>query len=165
MWRPSFVKNFCIVILLYCISSETSRNRVRRFPASFKQVSSKQTKSLVIPAGSELYTVKSIRGLELPVLLPIYQKPARNLSETSAAGFQRFPKVSGESIINGPHGIYLSILKGWKNLKGVVLNLNYSLFVNSPEIYIQSAPNNSNETHTFYVSGQSRPFWAALKLL
>ena len=27
------------------------------------------------------------------------------------------------------------------------------------------APNNSNETHAFHVSGQSRPIWAALKLL
>ena len=39
------------------------------------------------------------------------------------------------------------------------------------EIYIQSAPNNSNATHTFMCLGragrygQSRPFWAALKLL
>jgi hypothetical protein len=35
-----------------------------------------------------------------------------------------------------------------------------------PKIYMQSAPNNSNKTHTFiYVSGQNRLFWAALKLL
>jgi hypothetical protein len=59
--------------------------------SGFRQVSSKETKSLVIPALFELYTVKSTRGLELPLILSIYQKPAKNLPETSTAGFRRFP--------------------------------------------------------------------------
>ena len=44
-------------------------------------------------------------------------------------------------------------------------NGNFEVMLN-PEIYIWSAPNTSNETHTYlYESGQSRPIWAALKLL
>jgi hypothetical protein len=49
--------------------------KMRRFLAG----SGKQTKSLVVPALFELYTVKSTRGLELPVILSIYHKPAGNL--------------------------------------------------------------------------------------
>ena len=85
----------------------TSGNRPQGFPGGFRHVSSKETKSLVIPAVFELYTVKSTRWLELPVILSIYQKPAGNLLETSRAGFQRFLEVSGQSILDGPHGAYL----------------------------------------------------------
>ena len=45
----------------------------------------------------------NLRGLF--ILLKTYQKPAGNLPETSAAGFWRFPEVSGQSVIDGPHGI------------------------------------------------------------
>ena len=38
------------------------------------------------------------------MILSIYQKPAENPLETSAVGFQKFPEVSGQSIIDGPHG-------------------------------------------------------------
>ena len=39
--------------------------------------------------------------LELPVILSIYQKPAGNPPQRVSGGF---PEVSGQSIIDGPHG-------------------------------------------------------------
>ena len=51
--------------------------------------------------------VKSTRGLELPVILSIYRKPAgkppwqkRQLKSSRV----EFPEVSGQSVIDGPHG-------------------------------------------------------------
>ena len=41
----------------------------------------------------------------------------------------------------------------------------FAAFCYMPEIYIQSAPNNSNETQTFMYLGRAGRFWAALKLL
>ena len=43
---------------------------------------------------------------------------------------------------------------------GIVQGFSFAI---QAEIYIQSAPNNSNEAYTFM--GLGRPFWAALKLL
>ena len=91
---------------------ETSGNR----PWRVRQVSGKWTKSLVIPALFELYTVKSTRGLELPVTLSIYRIPAGNLLETYrksagnlleilAASFRRFPEVSSQSVIDGLYAV------------------------------------------------------------
>jgi hypothetical protein len=59
------------------------------------EVSGKWTKSLVFQPSMS----KSTRGLELPVILSIYWKPARNLCGP-------FPEVSGQSVIDGPHYMY-----------------------------------------------------------
>ena len=61
---------------------ETSGNRPRRIPAGFQ---------IFLLIKKKNYTNKKFE----------------NLAETSAAGFRRFPEVSGQSIIDGPHGIYI----------------------------------------------------------
>ena len=74
---------------------ETSRNLQKPLEivrGGSRQVSGKFAKSLVTPALFELNMVKCTIGLELPINLSIYRKPARNLSETSTAGFGRFPE-------------------------------------------------------------------------
>ena len=53
-----------------------------RFPAGFHKIDK--------ITGIFSYVRHVIVGLELPVILAFYWKPARNLQETSKAGFRRF---------------------------------------------------------------------------
>ena len=60
-----------------------------RFPAGFQKLDK--------ITGIFSYVRHVIVGLELPVILAFYWKPAGNLRG-------RFPEVSGQPFIDGPHG-------------------------------------------------------------
>ena len=60
----------------------------------FRQISSKSTATLWAIYGQIYYLLSNL----LSLILSIYRKPAGNL-------FGRFPEVSGQSVIDGPHGM------------------------------------------------------------
>ena len=74
---------------------------------------------------------------------------------------------AGESFVgklrSNMMGTQFTVFDGGEPIKSRSL-LQVSTLSPHPEIYIQSAPNNSNETYTFMCLGRAGPSWGVLKL-
>ena len=79
---------------------ETSGNRPRRFPAGFLKID-KITGIFSMHISRKKFHSRSGITSDFGFLLESYQKPMPPVF----GGFQRFPEVSGQSFIDGPHGM------------------------------------------------------------